>query len=233
MRASPRNFTLTPQDKQKRDVAEAAIARIEPLLHGDCVVGVGTGTTANYFIDALAGLQDRFHAAVSSSAASTARLEERGIRVLDLNEVDTIAVYVDGADEVEPGRALIKGGGGALTREKIVASAAARFLCIVDHSKMVDVLGAFPLPVEVIPMARRVVERTLARLGGQPRHRHNVVTDNGNDIIDVHGLEIRDPSSLEGEIDAIPGVVENGLFARETRPEAILVGTPNGVELRE
>ena len=224
---------MTDQDRQKRDVAEAAIVRIEPLLHPDCVLGVGTGSTANYFIDALAELRDRFHAAVSSSAASTARLEGRGIRVLDLNDVDTIAVYVDGADEVEPGRALIKGGGGALTREKIVASAAARFLCIVDHSKMVDVLGAFPLPVEVIPMARRVVERTLARLGGQPRHRHNVVTDNGNDIVDVHGLAIHDPSSLEAEIDAIPGVVESGLFARETRPEAILVGTPNGVELRE
>ena len=224
---------MTPQDQQKRDVAEAAIARIEPLLHRDCVIGVGTGTTANYFIDALAGLRDRLHAAVSSSVASTARLEERGVRVLDLNEVDTIAVYVDGADEVEPGRALTKGGGGALTREKIVASAAARFLCIVDHSKMVDMLGTFPLPVEVIPMARRVVERTLARLGGQPRHRPNFTTDNGNDIVDIHGLAIADPASLEAEINAIPGVVENGLFARETRPEAILVGTPDGVELRE
>ena len=147
--------------------------------------------------------------------------------------MDTIAVYVDGADEVDPGRALTKGGGGALTREKIVASAAARFLCIVDHSKMVDVLGTFPLPIEVIPMARRVVERTLAGLGGQPRHRSGFVTDNGNDIVDVHGLAIPDPSRLEAEINAIPGVVENGLFARETRPEAILVGTPNGVELRE
>ena len=224
---------MTPQDQQKRDVAGAAIARVEPLLHPDCILGVGTGTTANFFIDALAGLRDRFHAAVSSSAASTARLEERGVRVLDLNDVDMIAVYVDGADEVDPGRALTKGGGGALTREKIVASAAARFLCIVDHSKMVDVLGTFPLPVEVIPMARRVVERALARLGGEPRHRLSFVTDNGNDIVDVHGLAIPDPSSLEAEINAIPGVVENGLFARETRPEAILVGTPNGVELRE
>ena len=194
---------------------------------------MGTGTTANYFIDALADLRDRFRAAVSSSAASTARLEGRGIQVLDLNDVDTITVYVDGADEVDPGRALTKGGGGALTREKIVASAATRFLCIVDHSKMVDVLGTFPLPVEVIPMARRVVERTLAGLGGQPRHRQDFVTDNGNDIIDVHGLAIADPASLEAEINAIPGVVENGLFARETRPETILVGTPNGVELRE
>ncbi len=214
-------------------MAGAAIARIEPLLQSDCILGVGTGTTANYFIDALADLRDRFRAAVSSSAASTARLEGRGIRVLDLNDVDTITVYVDGADEVDPGRALTKGGGGALTREKIVASAATRFLCIVDHSKMVDVLGTFPLPVEVIPMARRVVERTLACLGGQPRHRQDFVTDNGNDIIDVHGLAIADPTSLEAEINAIPGVVENGLFARETRPEAILVGTPNGVELRE
>lgn len=202
-------------------------------MRPNCVLGVGTGTTANFFIDALAGLRDRFHAAVSSSAASTARLEGRGIRVLDLNDVDTIAVYVDGADEVDPHRALTKGGGGALTREKIVASAAARFLCIVDDSKMVDVLGTFPLPVEVIPMARRVVERTLAGLGGQPRHRSGFVTDNGNDIVDVHGLAIPDPSRLEAEINAIPGVVENGLFARDTRPEAILVGTPNGVELRE
>lgn len=214
-------------------MAQAAIARIEPLLHPDCVLGVGTGTTANFFIDALAGLRDRFHAAVSSSAASTARLEGCGIRVLDLNDVDTIAVYVDGADEVDPRRALTKGGGGALTREKIVASAAARFLCIVDDSKLVDVLGAFPLPVEVIPMARRVVERTLSRLGGEPRHRSGFVTDNGNDIVDVHSLAIPDPSRLEAEINAIPGVVENGLFARETRPEAVLVGTPDGVELRE
>ncbi len=224
---------MTPQDQQKRDVAEAAITRIEPLLHRDCVIGVGTGTTANHFIDALEALRGRFHAAVSSSVSSTVRLEERGMRVLDLNEVDTIAVYVDGADEVEPGRALIKGGGGALTREKIVASAATRFLCIVDDSKMVDILGTFPLPVEVIPMARRVVERTLAGLGGEPRHRRGFVTDNGNDIVDVHGLAIPGPSSLEAEINAIPGVVENGLFARETRPETILVGTPNGVELRE
>ena len=202
-------------------------------MHPDGVVGVGTGTTANFFIDALAGLRDRFRAAVSSSAASTARLEGCGIRVLDLNDVDTIAVYVDGADEVDPGRALIKGGGGALTREKIVASAAAQFLCIVDDTKMVDVLGTFPLPVEVIPMARRMVEHTLTRLGGQPHHRSGFVTDNGNDIVDVHGLAIPDPSSLEAEINAIPGVVENGLFARTTRPEAVLVGTPNGVELRE
>ena len=197
------------------------------------MLGVGTGTTANFFIDALAGLRDRFHAAVSSSAASKARLEGCGIRVLDLNDVDTIAVYVDGADEVDPRRALTKGGGGALTREKIVASAAARFLCIVDDSKMVDVLGTFPLPVEVIPMARRVVERTLTRLGGEPRHRSGFVTDNGNDIVDVHGLAIPDPTRLEAEINAIPGVVENGLFARKTRPEAVLVGTRNGVELRE
>lgn len=202
-------------------------------MHADCVLGVGTGSTANFFIDALRGLRDRFRAAVSSSAASTARLEGCGIRVLDLNDVDTIAVYVDGADEVDPDRALTKGAGGALTREKIVASAADRFVCIVDDSKMVDVLGTFPLPVEVIPMARRVVADTLADLGGQPRHRRGFVTDNGNDIVDVHGLSIPDPSSLEAEINAIPGVVENGLFARGTRPEVVLVGTPNGVELRE
>ena len=221
------------QDGRKREVALAAVARVEPLLDRDTVVGVGTGSTANYFIDALADLRAGFRAAVSSSAASTARLEAHGIRVLDLNDAGTVAVYVDGADEVEPGRALTKGGGGALTREKIVASAAETFLCIVDDSKLVDVLGAFPLPVEVVPMARRVVMRALAHLGGKPRHRRGFVTDNGNDIVDVHGLAIPDPQVLEAAINAIPGVVENGLFARSTRPGAVLIGTANGVELRE
>ena len=224
---------MSDQDRRKRDVADAAVARIAPLLDGNAIVGVGTGSTANHFIDALAGLRGAFRAAVSSSDASTARLQGHGIDVLDLNDAETIAVYVDGADEVEPGRALTKGGGGALTREKIVASAAETFLCIVDDTKMVDVLGAFPLPVEVLPMARRLVERALARLGGEPRHRHGFVTDNGNDIVDVHGLAITDPEDLEAAINAIPGVVENGLFARSTRPAAVLVGTANGVELRE
>ena len=224
---------MSDQDRRKREVADAAVARIVPLLDGNAVVGVGTGSTANHFIDVLAGRRDGFRAAVSSSDASTARLKAHGIDVLDLNEVDAVAVYVDGADEVEPRRALTKGGGGALTREKIVASAAETFLCIVDDTKMVDVLGAFPLPVEVLPIARRLVERALVRLGGEPRHRHGFVTDNGNDILDVHGLAITDPEDLEAAINAIPGVVENGLFARSTRPAAVLVGTANGVELRE
>ena len=224
---------MSDQDRRKREVADAAVARIEPLLDGNAIVGVGTGSTANHFIDALAGLRGTFRAAVSSSDASTGRLQGHGIDVLDLNDAETVAVYVDGADEVEPGRALTKGGGGALTREKIVASAAETFLCIVDDTKMVDVLGAFPLPVEVLPMARRIVERALGHLGGKPRHRHGFVTDNGNDILDVHGLSITDPEGLEAAINAIPGVVENGLFARSTRPAAVLVGTANGVELRE
>ena len=223
---------MADQEQRKRRVAEAAVHRIEPLLGPDVVIGVGTGSTANHFIDALADLRDRFRAAVSSSDASTERLEGHGIEVLDLNDAPPLAVYVDGADEVAPDRALTKGGGGALTREKIVASAAAAFLCIVDDSKLVDVLGAFPLPVEVIPMARRVVEAKLAHLG-RPRLRQGFVTDNGNVVVDVHGLEIRDPAALETTINAIPGVVENGLFAATTRPQAVLVGTAAGVELRE
>ena len=224
---------MASQHQLKRQVALAALARIEPLLSPDCVVGVGTGSTTNHFIDALGALKQRFACAVSSSAATTARLEAQGVRVIDLNETDAVRVYVDGADEVEPGRALTKGGGGALTREKIVASAAERFVCIVDNSKAVDFLGAFPLPVEVVPMARRLVERALVGLGGTPRHRAGFVTDNGNDIVDVHGLDIADPYDLEGTINTIPGVVENGIFARTTRPDLVLIGTPGGVELRE
>ena len=217
------------KERRKRHAAEAALAEVEPLLAADCVVGVGTGSTSNHFIDALAPFKDRFRGAVSSSDASTARLLGLGIAVLDLNEADAVPVYVDGADEVDAGGALVKGGGGALTREKIVAAAAERFICIVDDAKLVRTLGAFPLPVEVIPMARRLVERRLGELGGECRHRAGFVTDNGNDIVDVHGLAIADPKALEAAINSIPGVVENGLFAISTRPDAVLIGTGQGV----
>ena len=216
-------------DRAKSAAARAARDLIEPQLAPDAVVGVGTGSTANLFIDALAEIRHKFDAAVSSSEASTERLRVHGIHVLDLNAAAAVAVYVDGADEVDPSRALIKGGGGALTREKIVAATAETFVCIVDDSKPVDRLGAFPLPVEVIPMARGLVARRLAGLGGQPVYRQGFVTDNGNVILDVHGLAIADPDALEREIDHIPGVVTNGIFAAE-RPAVVLVGGPGGVE---
>ena len=213
----------------KREAAEAALRLIEPTLTPESVVGVGTGSTANFFIDGLARLRDRFAAAVSSSMASTERLEAAAVRVVDLGTVETLAVYVDGADEVAPGLELLKGGGGALTREKIVAASAERFVCIVDESKTVDVLGAFPLPVEVIPMATRLVAGRLRELGGEPVLRAGFTTDNGNHILDVHSLVIDDPTALETHINNIPGVVENGIFAVSTRPETVLVATPEGV----
>ena len=204
-----------------------------PSLVPDAVVGVGTGSTTNHFIDALAAERSRFQAAVSSSVASTRRLESHGIRVLDLNAVDAVAVYVDGADEVAPDCALVKGGGGALTREKIVAASARRFVCIVDAGKVVDGLGAFPLPVEVIPMARRLVAAKLRELGGEPVPRRGFVTDNGNQVLDVHGLVVADPAELEMRINTIPGVVENGIFAISTRPQLVLVGSAEGVRQLE
>ena len=216
------------QDALKRNAAEAALRLIEPLLTPTSIVGVGTGSTANYFIEGLQTIRHRFTAAVSSSEASAERLESAGIRVVDLNDAEILAVYVDGADEVAPGRELIKGGGGALTREKIVAAAADRFICIVDESKRVATLGAFPLPVEVIPMARRLVADRLRDLGGDPVLRADV-TDNGNHILDVHGLTIDAPEALETRINNIPGVVENGIFAVSTRPHTVLVATPEGV----
>jgi ribose 5-phosphate isomerase A len=212
------------QDQLKQRAAEAAL----DYLADGAVVGVGTGSTVNYFIEALATVRQRVAAAVSSSEASTRRLAAHGIPVLDLNETADLGLYVDGADEATRALHLIKGGGGALTREKIVAAAARRFVCIVDEKKLVERLGRFPLPVEVIPMARRYVAGQLARLGGEPAWREGVVTDNGNHILDVRGLDIHDPVALEGEINQLAGVVTVGLFAR--RPaDVLLVGTASGV----
>jgi ribose 5-phosphate isomerase A len=212
------------QDEAKRLAATAAI----DYLRDDMVVGVGTGSTVNLFIDAMASANLRIRGAVSSSEASTSRLKKHGIDVLDLNSADAPAVYVDGADEADSHLRLIKGGGGALTREKIVAAASTRFICIVDESKLVDVLGRFPLPVEVIPMARSLVAREMVRLGGEPVWRQDFVTDNGNQILDVHNLKIVDPVGLETEINQIAGVVTVGLFAR--RPaDLLIVGGKEGV----
>ena len=188
------------------------------------VIGVGTGSTVDFFIAELASIRDRIEGAVSSSEASTAKLAAAGIRVLDLNSVDELAVYVDGADEITEHLCMIKGGGGALTREKIVAAVARRFVCIVDESKLVGVLGRFALPVEVLPIARSHVARQLARLGGQPALRTGFTTDNGNVILDVSGLKIVDPVQLESELNQIAGVVCNGLFARRPADVALIAG---------
>ena len=218
-------MALSPHEKKQR----AAAAALDYLRDG-MVLGVGTGSTVNAFIDQLAPWRDRLAGAVSSSDASSTRLRALGIPLLDLNDVDGLGVYVDGADEANPHRELIKGGGAALTREKIVAAAARTFICIVDDSKLVPVLGRFPLPVEVIPMARSLVARELAKLGGLPRWREGVVTDNGNHILDVHGLVIDDPRGLELAINQLAGVVCVGLFA--ARPADVLViGGDEGVRL--
>ncbi|MBL6751287.1 MAG: ribose-5-phosphate isomerase RpiA [Nevskia sp.] len=212
------------QDAAKKAAAEAALKYVEP---GE-MLGVGTGSTVNFFIEALARSGKEVAAAVSSSEASTARLKAAGIPVEDLNSAGTLSIYVDGADEANHRLQLIKGGGGALTREKIVAAASRRFVCIADASKLVDVLGRFPLPVEVIPMARSYVARELVRLGGIPELRRGFTTDNGNLILDVGGLSIVDPPRLEAEIGLIAGVVTVGLFAR--RPaDVLLLGGPDGV----
>ena len=212
------------QDELKQAVARAAIGHV---VEG-AIIGVGTGSTANYFIDELGRMKERIRGAVASSEASAKRLAGHGITVLDLNDVSDIPVYVDGADEITPGLAMIKGGGGALTREKIVAAVAKIFVCICDESKLVEKLGKFPLPVEVIPMARAHVERELAALGGTPRLRAGFTTDNGNLILDLHGLSIADPAALEERINHITGVVTNGLFAR--RPaDVLLLGGADGV----
>lgn len=212
------------QDEQKRQAAEAALAHVEE----DMIIGVGTGSTVNFFIDALAPMAHRLEGAVASSEASADRLRQHRIPVLDLNATGDLPLYVDGADEFTDHKSLIKGGGGALTREKIVAAASAKFICIVDESKHVDVLGAFPLPVEVLPMARSFVARQLTKLGGQPVLREDFTSDNGNPILDVHNLEITEPMKLESRINDIPGVVCNGLFALRGADE-ILVATPDGV----
>ena len=207
------------QDALKKQVAEAAL-RFVP--EGE-IIGVGTGSTANFFIDGLVTLKDRIKGAVASSEATAERLKQHGIEVFSLNDVGNLSVYVDGADEVNSHREMIKGGGGALTREKIVAAAAREFICIVDASKQVKRLGAFPLPVEVIPMARSYVARKIVALGGQPEYREGFVTDNGNIILDVHNLDITNPIELETTLNNIVGVVTNGLFAK--RPaDVVLVG---------
>ena len=212
------------QDEQKRAAAAAAIQHI-PV---GCIVGVGTGSTANYFIDELAKIKNKIEGAVARSDATAQRLKSYGIEVLDLNNVIDLPVYVDGADEITEHLHMIKGGGGALTREKIVAAVARKFICITDQSKLVNVLGNFPLPIEVIPMARSYVAREIVLLGGQPALRQGFITDNGNVILDVHNLQIMNPVELETTLNQITGVVTNGLFARRSA-DTLLLGTDNGV----
>ena len=217
------------QDELKKAVAKAAIDYIAPRLDSDSVIGVGTGSTANFFIDMLAELKNEFDGAVASSEATAERLKSHGIPVYDLNSVSGLEFYVDGADETNERLELIKGGGAALTREKIVAAVAKTFICIADDSKMIGILGAFPLPVEVIPMARSHVGREIVRLGGDPVYREGVVTDNGNIIIDVHNMDISQPIRVEEQLNNIVGVVTNGLFARR-RADLLLLGTKDGVK---
>ena len=217
------------QDELKQAVGQAALDYILPHLEQDMIIGVGTGSTANFFIDALAEVKDRFDGAVASSQASAERLKKHGIPVYDLNSVNELRFYIDGADESNHHRHLIKGGGAALTREKIVSAVAKEFICIADESKLVDVLGKFPLPVEVIPMARSYVARKIVRLGGDPAYREGVVTDNGNIILDVWNMSIVDPKGLEIALNNIAGVVTNGLFAH--RPaDVLLLATSNGIK---
>ncbi|MEK6707311.1 MAG: ribose-5-phosphate isomerase RpiA [Pseudomonadota bacterium] len=212
------------QDEQKRAVAQAAIQHVP----AGCIVGVGTGSTANYFIEELARIKHKIEGAVASSEATAQRLRSHGVEVMDLNSVNELPLYVDGADEVTEHLHMIKGGGGALTREKIVAAVARKFVCVADQSKLVEVLGEFPLPVEVIPMARSYVAREIARLGGQPMLRQGFTTDNGNVILDVRGLQILNPVELETALNQITGVVTNGLFARRGA-DVLLLGTDSGI----
>lgn len=212
------------QDEQKRAVAQAAIQHVP----ANCIVGVGTGSTANYFIDALAMIKHKIEGAVASSEATARRLKDCGIEVMDLNSVNELPVYVDGTDEITEYLHMIKGGGGALTREKIVAAVAKKFVCIADQSKLVSVLGKFPLPVEVIPMARSYVAREITRLGGQPMLRDGFTTDNGNMILDIHGLQILNPVELETALNQITGVVTNGLFAKRGA-DVLLLSSDDGV----
>ncbi|KPZ63979.1 Ribose-5-phosphate isomerase A [Pseudoalteromonas sp. P1-16-1b] len=215
------------QDELKKAAAWAALEFVKE----NTIVGVGTGSTVNHFIDALGTVKDTIVGAVSSSEASTARLKELGIEVFELNDVAALDVYVDGADEINALNEMIKGGGAALTREKIVAAVAKQFVCIVDDTKLVDTLGDFPLPVEVIPMARSYVARELLKLGGDPVYRHGVVTDNGNVILDVHNLKITHAKQLEKQINQIVGVVTNGLFA-ERGADKVIIGTKNGPQIK-
>ena len=221
------------QDELKQSVAKAACEYVAAHLPHGAILGVGTGSTANFFIDAVAQIKDRIGGAVASSEATRIRLEAHGIRVIDLNSVidegREMPIYVDGADEVDASLAMIKGGGAALTREKIVAAVAGKFICVCDQSKLVAQLGKFPLPVEVIPMARAHVARALAALGGEPRLRAGVITDNGNAIFDVHGLAIANPRQLEMDINQITGVVTNGLFARRGA-DVLLLASEQGVK---
>ncbi|MBE0362916.1 ribose 5-phosphate isomerase A [Pseudoalteromonas ulvae UL12] len=211
------------QDEMKKAAAWAALEYVEK----GSIIGVGTGSTVNHFIDALGSIKEDIRGAVSSSEASTKKLKELGIEIYELNDVDTLSVYVDGADEINPQNEMIKGGGAALTREKIVAAVAKKFVCIVDSTKQVDILGQFPLPVEVIPMARSYVARELVKLGGDPLYRQGVVTDNGNVILDVFNLSITDAKKLEQQINQMVGVVTNGLFAARGA-DTVIVGTPDG-----
>ena len=213
------------QDEMKKQVAEAALEYVESGM----IVGIGTGSTANHFIDGLAKMKGKIDGTVASSEASAERLRGHGIEVMELNAVGNIPLYVDGADESNKYLHLVKGGGGALTREKIVAAAAEKFVCIADESKLVDILGKFPLPIEVIPMARSYVARQLVKLGGEPVYRDGFVTDNGNIILDVHNLEIMNPVEMEEKLNNLVGVVTNGLFAK--RPaDVLLLGTQSGVD---
>ena len=213
------------QNEMKQAAAEAAIAYVED----GSVVGVGTGSTADFFIAALGKIKHRIDGAVASSEGTAQKLKALGIAVYDLNGVKELPVYVDGADEITLHLAMIKGGGGALTREKIVAAVARKFICIADHSKLVDVLGKFPLPVEVIPMARSYVAREIVKLGGQPAWRQGFITDNGNLILDVHNMSITQPIELEAALNQITGVVTNGLFARRGA-DVLLLGTADGIK---
>ena len=220
------------QDDLKRAVAKAAFEYVESKLEDDTIIGIGTGSTANFFIEELGSIAHLLNGAVASSQESARRLKEFNIPIFDLNSVGTLQVYVDGADESNEHLQLIKGGGAALTREKIIAAASKEFVCIVDESKLVPVLGKFPLPVEVIPMARSYVGRQIVKLGGDPIYRENCVTDNGNHILDVFNLEILEPCKIESEINQITGVVTNGLFA-ERGANRLFLGTSTGVKTIE
>ncbi len=214
------------QDNLKKAAAEAALEEVKEGM----IVGIGTGSTVNHFIDLLADIRDHIEGTVASSEASRKRLENAGLPVLELNAVGTLPLYVDGADEATENGSLVKGGGGALTREKIVATASSRFICIVDASKMVKVLGAFPLPVEVLPMARSFVARKLVALGGTPEYRMDFTTDNGNIILDVHNIDLTRPTEMEQQINNIPGVISNGIFSQR-KADRIFVATTTGIRV--